>query len=98
MADAHATVRLARRLRSMPATAAALAAGATPRGPTPTPGDAGRPSNGAACPLHRLQGDHRRVGTDEPGPAGDEERIARVELLRRRIADNVRHDPAWSTD
>src|SRR5690606_24677416 len=36
MADAHATVRLARRLRSMPATAAALAAGATSRGPTPS--------------------------------------------------------------
>lgn len=63
-----------------------------------------RPDNGrAACPFHhrlRERPPPRRDRTRPPRswPGTREERIARVELLRRRIADRVRHDPAWSTD
>src|SRR5690606_6989744 len=72
--------------------------------PRRAPGDAGRPNNGrAACPFHhrlRERPPPRRDRTRPPRswPGTPEERIARVELLRRRIADRVRHDPAWSTD
>jgi hypothetical protein len=56
-----------------------------------------RPDNGhARCGPHNRQREHppprsRRV-LPERSP---EERKARLELLRARIADRVRHDPAW---